>query len=96
MPPVPPSIDHLGPIDQLVIVVRDLVQAQARTDSRLDELCQVIGRQADTQAAGIALVSRVLDGVFGSTGGRLVLAVLGVLLLGPRAVEALTAIRALL
>lgn len=96
MPPVPPSIDHLGPIDQLVIVVRDLVQAQARTDSRLDELCQVIGRQADAQAAGIALVSRVLDGVFGSTGGRVVLAVLGLLLLGPRAVEALTAVRALL
>lgn len=96
MPPVPPSIDHLGPIDQLVIVVRDLVQAQARTDLRLDELCQVIGRQADAQAAGIALVSRVLDGVFGSTGGRVVLAVLGLLLLGPRAVEALTAIRALL
>lgn len=96
MPPIPPSIDHLGPIDQLVIVVRDLVGAQARTDQRLDELCQVIGRQADAQAAGIALVSRVLDAVFGSTGGRLVLAVLGVLLLGPRAVEALAAIRALL
>lgn len=95
MPPVPPSIEHLGSIDQLVIVVRDLVLAQVRTDERLDELCQVIGRQADAQAAGIALVSRVLDAVFGSLTGRLVLAVLAILLFGPRAVEAIAAIRAL-
>jgi len=38
----------------------------------------------------------VLDAVFGSLTGRIVLGVVGLLLLGPRAVEALTAIRAIL
>jgi hypothetical protein len=96
MSPVPPSLDHLSSVDQLVIVVRDLVIAQGRTEARIDDLCAAIGRQVDTQAAGIALVSRVLDAVFGSLTGRIVLGVVGLLLLGPRAVEALTAIRAIL
>ena len=96
MSPVPPSLDHLPSVDQLVIVVRDLVIAQGRTEERIDDLCAAIGRQVDTQAAGIALVSRVLDAVFGSLTGRIVLGVVGLLLLGPRAVEALTAIRAIL
>lgn len=96
MPPTPPSLDHLPSVDQLIVVVRDLVVAQGRTEARIDDLCTAIGRQVDTQAAGIALVSRVLDAVFGSLTGRIVLGVVGILLLGPRAVEALTAIRAIL
>jgi hypothetical protein len=96
MSPTPPSLDHLPSVDQLVIVVRDLVIAQGRTEERIDDLCAAIGRQVDTQAAGIALVSRVLDAVFGSLTGRIVLGVVGLLLLGPRAVEALTASRAIL